>query len=715
MAFNSVRNYLHERNVRFKYESKWFTKLKESPTLMTEHFRTKRFLMVFRGSRHRITEKERKQMLQSEYDKIQCCLQLQNELRSEPFEYYMRINLSQLDQEFMPNSGIEQVLLKYHKGRVIETSATVTEAGFPPHPLTTYLVRSKYPQYYHLLTTYCRPLGTTKATFNDFNKMQRPIQPIATSRSDQVIKLITKSLNAKPYLPLHFVDCQYTGMPLSTGTGYHNRHSFKINAHARYSRPDAYKTKPTSKGYYYNAFLESARTIVHRIKKDGFPFDFKLSDTYSDTEVHRFLNQLTEFLAKYPTIMFTRCHISKLFDTLKQRPVYAVDELFLYIECMLMFPLFVQARHEDCSIMYGYETIRGGNRRIDQIAQLYASYFNLDWSSFDQSVPHFITDLFFTKYLPSLIIVNYGYQPTYEYPSHPTMSYERMAKQISNLLDFLHYWFNNMTFITANGYAYQRKYAGIPSGMLATQYLDSFCNLYIIYDAFFEFNLSDDEIESCKFIVMGDDNCGFLPWNIIKAFEIVDFINNYAKERYNMTLNMNKSRVTDNRQKIETLAYQCNFGNPKRSIDKLFAQLCYPERGYRDKFMSMRAVGIAYASCGQDLTFYNFCKDVFYTFLPYATPLTPDERTKFTRQLPGPFKLIDEPPEFLFELKFPDYQDIINMISRWHGPLTPEPKWNRSHFINAPDESLPLIETLAQARDRFLIKSGLLPTLPQRV
>lgn len=295
------------------------------------------------------------------------------------------------------------------------------------------------------------------------------------------------------------------------------------------------------------------------------------------------------------------------------------------------------------------------------------------------------------------------------------MTYERMCKQISNLLDFLHFWFNNMIFATANGYGYKRLHAGIPSGMLATQYIDSFCNLFIIYDSLLEFNLSEDEIRMCKFIVMGDDNCGFLPWNLCKAYAIVDFINQYAKERYNMTLNVTKSRITDNRQKIETLAYECNFGNPKRSIEKLFSQLCYPERGYRDKYMSMRAIGIVYASCGQDLTFYQFCRDVFYTFLPYATPLTPLERQKLTRIRPGPFKLLDEPPKFLFELKFPDHQDIIEIIQTWHGPLSFEPKWNRSHFINDPDESPPLYECLAQARRRFEIQSGLLPTLPLRV
>lgn len=88
-----------------------------------------------------------------------------------------------------------------------------------------------------------------------------------------------------------------------------------------------------------------------------------------------------------------------------------------------------------------------------------------------------------------------------------------------------------------------------------------------------------------------------------------------------MTLNMKKTIITDQRQYIQTLAYSCNFGMLTRPIEKLIAQLCYPEHGHVDKYISIRVNWFGYASCRYDYTFYLLCKDVCHTFLPYAAPL----------------------------------------------------------------------------------------------
>lgn len=107
--------------------------------------------------------------------------------------------------------------------------------------------------------------------------------------------------------------------------------------------------------------------------------------------------------------------------------------------------------------------------------------------------------------------------------------------------------------------------------------------------------------------------------------------------------------------------------------------------GYTDKFMSARAIGIAYASCRQDYTsFYLFCKDVFQTFLPFAAPLDSDTINKMRKYLPGIFKLQEEIPEYLTILEFPSLNQILNEINHWKGPLSFHPKWNPSHFVNSP-------------------------------
>lgn len=72
------------------------------------------------------------------------------------------------------------------------------------------------------------PQSTTSAIFKDFNRQQNHFQPFTTDLKDQVLDLVKFHLDPTLYQPIHFLDTLYAGMPLNTGTGYHSRHSFKI-------------------------------------------------------------------------------------------------------------------------------------------------------------------------------------------------------------------------------------------------------------------------------------------------------------------------------------------------------------------------------------------------------------------------------------------------------------------------------------------------------
>lgn len=694
MAFNNIRNYLQEKAVRLAFEWKLFQLQDQDPDATQEAYKHADFKRVYHGARSKLTEQQKKQALQSEYDRIKQALELKNLEKKEPFEYFRSIYESEVRVDRLPALGIKQLPLMYHAGRTTTADERVPETGHDLHPLVKHLLMHKYPQYLHIPTEYCRPLGTTDATFKDFNKDQKASHPVPKYRCERILRHVTRILGAKKFMPLHFVDTQYAGLPLSTGTGYHNRHSFKIRAHAKYSHPPEYENMPTKKGYYINATLENARTLVHYIKYTGIPYDVPKTPDLEDGNPTDYPDMMDNFFNEYPTLLFTRNHISKRTGPLKQRPVYAVDDIFLLIEVMLTFCLHVQARRMDCAIMYSLETIRGGNVYLDRMAQLYKSYFTIDWSSFDQSVPRVITDTFFTEFLPRLLITSHGYHPTYEYPTHMSLDPDKFPYMMKNLLQFLHLWFDNMTFVTADGYSYRRTVAGIPSGMLNTQYLDSYCNLFVMVDAMIEYGFSDQEIEDTKIYVMGDDNSAFTNWPLHRTEQFVDFISVYAHDRWNMNLSRTKCIVTDLRQNIETLSYRCNFGRPTRNLDKLIAQLCYPEHGVNQKYMSARAIGIAYAACGCDATFHEFCKDMYHTFLPYAEPLTPEMKATFSKYLPGQFKLLDNPTFFLDLEHFPSIDDIHEQVHKWHGELLDTPKWNVSHFINKCDYAPPDCKTM---------------------
>lgn len=709
MTFKQVRDYFQEHLLRIKEEWSLFQSSGEDPSETLRLSSDTDVKRHYSEHRDRITEQQTAQALESEYQQLLTHFQSKLERQHQPFQFYSREQYSGHPEDRSPAPGIMAVPVKYHTGQVTIATESVPETGFQLHPLLTYLIREKYPQYLKHIRQYVRPLGTTDATFNDFNREQVPSAPVNHDRMNRILKHVTRNLDATPYLPLHYVDTFFDKRPLQTGTGYHNRYSYRINAHSKYSAPDTYKSRPTSKGYYINAFAEYARPIIHNIKQTGIPFPW--TPPVDDTSETTLIKELNRFLNEFPTLLFTRNHISDKDGKLKQRPVYAVDELFSSIESMLAFPLICQARKMSCCIMYGLETIRGSNIFLDQVAQWmnFRSFFTIDWSSFDQLVPRVITDIFFKYFLPSLIVISHGYQPTFEYPTYPDLDEHNMYYRMNNLLTFLHFWYNNMTFLSLDGFGYRRTSAGVPSGLFLTQYLDSFVNLFLLIDGLIEFECTDYDIEQILLFIMGDDNSGFTHWSISKLEQFIEFFEAYALKRWNMVLSKTKSTITVLRNKIETLGYQCNFGKPKRPIPKLVAQLCYPEHGPKDKYMSARAIGMAYASCGEDTTFYQLCRDVYYTFLPYAEDYRKIEVLEhIISHLPGQFKMLDAYAENIKLDHFPTLLEIQTLVSTWQGPLDFQPKWNRAHFVTNPDVVPPSAKTMADYRQEH----DLTPTDP---
>jgi hypothetical protein len=709
MPFNTVRNYFAERLLRVKKEWQTFMSHDTDPEQTAASYADSDFDRYRRAQEFLPTQEDKLHMLQSEFSRIQSAMQIENESKHQPFELHQPVpdNLP-FREDRLPTTGITSVPLMYHSGHVIYADPATSRPLAPDQELDAEesylpgdidygpdidtrlynLIIQRYPSYLPFINKYCRPAGTTDATFRDFNKPQKDSAPIDPSRKEHVLKHVFRLLDATPFLPLHFIDTQYCKTPLVTGTGYHNRFSYKQKAHARFSRPDEYSDRPTSKGYFYNATYENARTLIHKIKETGLPFNLHFAPEdrdVSDSDIQIYIDQCNEFFNDYPTLLFTRNHISDRDKTLKVRPVYAVDDLFIIIELMLTFPLLVQARKPSCCIMYGLETIRGSNHYLDRLARSYSTYFTIDWSGYDQHLPRVITDLYFTDFLRRLIVINQGYQPTYDYPTYPDLNDHKLYERMDNLLHFLHLWYNNMTFLSIDGYAYRRNFCGVPSGLYNTQYLDSFGNLFILIDSMIEFGFTDEEIESFVLFVLGDDNTVFLTIDIARVKSFLTFLETYALSRYNMTLSLVKSILTTLRSRITTLGYACNHGNPKRDIDKLVAQLCYPERTFRPHTMSMRAIGIAYASAGQDVVFHSFCQDVYNIFRDdyrqnarATAALRQQVFANYDAELPFDLDSETVPP-------FPSFMQIRQTYSSYAGPLSFAPKWNYAHFVNSPD------------------------------
>lgn len=595
------------------------------------------------------------------------------------FEFFKPLEPS--EQHGFPNRrkpapGIISLPFRFHK-----TNPPTATSELDNHQLDetmTHIIYGCFPQYASYLHDLCRPAETPESTFTDFNKEQKEYPSVPIDLAQRIVHLITILMNALPFRPLHYVDTFFTNLPLSTGVSYFYRHSYDLRTHAHFNHPPEYATKPTSKGYFLNSFAQYARTVIHRIKETSYPFPI------NNLSISERKSRLRTFIMEHATNLFTRSQISKSTGPYKLRPVYAMDTIFLTLETMVTYPLHVMARSTKSCVLYSYETIRGGCSRLDALAQRFNTYLCIDWSSFDQRVPFIIIDLFFTMFLPRLLIISHGYQPTPDYPQYPDLTSEDMFRRLFNILQFLRTWYFNCVFVTHDGFAYVRTLAGIASGMLNTQYLDSFCNLFLMIHALIHFGCTDSEILEIMFFVLGDDNVLFTKWDYFRLRSFLDFLESHALTRFGMVLSPTKSLITLIRSRIEILGYQCNLGSPTRPIDKLVAQLCYPEHGFKPQFMSDRAIGIAYASAGCDPTFYAFCKMVHTTYLPYREI---QSKEQFHRYAPGFFKLLDieDLPSFDF---FPEINEIRHRYSSWQGQLPSDRKWSPAHFLNQPNTPL---------------------------
>jgi hypothetical protein len=360
-SFNTVRDYFTEFYNRRKFEWTKYNTPFTDPTVAYETLQdsdnSRHFFQHFAPDRTQLNQDDVNNYIQN--------LMNRNASRNRPFQFYAPfLSDKPTPENRLPVPGIELLPYYFHPGNVIspnpETSrpllpdeiADAQESYLPgdidfgppiDNSLLT-LIITKFPQYLRIVTQYCRPAGTTDATFRDFNKPQRKTDPPSQERLDRILPLIDHFMNITPYLPIHFVDTPACKLPLSTGTGYHNRHSYFRKAYSHFSHPETYKDKPSSKGYFFNASKHENRFTIHRIKDTGYPAKTFLPDDPTDEQLTTFLDEMKDFFLSYPTMLFTRNHISDRSKTLKVRPVYAVDELFLDIELMLTFPATVQAR-----------------------------------------------------------------------------------------------------------------------------------------------------------------------------------------------------------------------------------------------------------------------------------------------------------------------------------------------------------------------------------
>jgi len=190
--------------------------------------------------------------------------------------------------------------------------------------------------------------------------------------------------------------------------------------------------------------------------------------------------------------------------------------------------------------------------------------------------------------------------------------------------------------------------------------------------------------------VLGDDNIIMSRLPKDDLAKIVAQIEQNASRKFGMTLNLSKSAVHSKIEELEVLSYKIGDKgtHPEKDSAKLLAQLLFPERKFRKELASYRAIGIAYANCGNSEVLHDICKEIFYEYYNDRLIIDNESDLEHLRKvmpgsiswMPEIFKQIDFTREQFISIK-----EIRDSVSQWKGYLGYQPRFRKEHFVFDPD------------------------------
>jgi hypothetical protein len=430
---------------------------------------------------------------------------------------------------------------------------------------------------------------TAKALKTDFLRGNIEKKEIVKDKTYyQALKIVTTMFKPpKRYRPVHFCDLRYYPWTLNTSVEEPFSEDKSLQkriqtAHAQGKLDDARMSKHNCKNH---AFVYN-RNIVHQIKE-------------GKARGGQYL---------YNIKAHARSHLVDQDEEDKVRMVFGVPWLTLMVECMFLWPYIRYLKEGKSPIAWGYETLDGGFQRINLEAGHLDGKFTiigLDWKGFDKNASFSIIADVHNEW-KSFIIFDKGYLPTKEY-----LKSETNPRRLATLFDWMTKSIKYAPVLLPDGTRYVRRFAGIPSGVLQTQILDTWVNAIMIITCLLDMGFEITPETYQKYL--GDDSFLFLD-RLIKEVDHEGFLNKFAEvalKRFGAILNRKKSMISNKMKDMEFLGYRIGQGIPLRDEYRLLAQLTFPERHWDINKLMARCVGIAYASAGQSKLVLNVCNDVF--------------------------------------------------------------------------------------------------------
>jgi hypothetical protein len=311
----------------------------------------------------------------------------------------------------------------------------------------------------------------------------------------------------------------------------------------------------------------------------------------------------------------------------KVRSIFGVPKIHIIAQIMFLWPLFAHYKRNSGStpLLWGYETFNGGWMRLNHkffCTNMQSSFLMIDWKRFDKySQFSVIQDLF--TIIRSYLDFDNGYVPTQDYPDTQTDWTPTKSHRLENLWNWTIKAFFGMPVVLPDGRVYTRKHAGIPSGLYATQYLDSLYNSVMLVTILHSLGI----VFTKEFLqmLMGDDSITKLGLLIPKEEHQLFLASMQEKADYYFAsiISMAKSKVSNTLNGTEVLSYTNHNGLPRRELIPLLAQFYHTRARNPTPAKTMAsAIGFAYASCGFSDRVLYVCKDIYNFYLNQG--YTPD-------------------------------------------------------------------------------------------
>jgi hypothetical protein len=393
------------------------------------------------------------------------------------------------------------------------------------------------------------------------------------------------------YHPIHFADLRAYPWELSTSSEEPLvSDPLLVQAVKQAYAANLLPNERLSKANIYNAAFGYNRNYVHTIKSDP---------KAGKNKVHF-----------YPTTAHARSHLTKITDESKIRMVFGVPWLFLMIELMLLWPLFNWFRKGLTPIAWTYEIMNGGMNKINSLTLPNDLYLCLDWKQFDKRVMYDLIDKIHKMWSSWMDMTDYVHTVTYN-EKQTKHSDAKFSRRIKSLWSWMSCYLKHMHIQLPDGSVWTKQFAGIASGMLQTQVLDSFINLLMLITILVALKVPLPSIS----LILGDDSLLIIRnFGSTDCQALLNAISHMGDNLFGAVVNTTKSIITNDPNKIVFLAYKNNNGIPTRDVEELLAKFVHPERKWDNAKVKARALGFAYANCGVDLRVHETCRDVFNSF-----------------------------------------------------------------------------------------------------